>query len=224
MLQGLRIDYVLVTSDLLPKMGTCQVVDTPPKWSDHAALLAEVNDVDPPPLHEPLPTSSRRSKRFDQRSQRSIAMMFAKKQSNASNLEARPQEPCEATADSSAATNGVAKADGKAVEREETLLEADRAKEVKEETRNSKRQRTDRQASEPGIEREREEAASKCELTSNRVELVEQKGRQLSAGAKPTGDTSAAKVSKVGAKKKEGPTREKGQTVIASFFSKATTR
>lgn len=35
LLQGLRIDYFLLTPGLLDKVVACEMVPTPPKWSDH---------------------------------------------------------------------------------------------------------------------------------------------------------------------------------------------
>ena len=42
--QGLRIDYVLVSRGLLPHITSCEILlDLPPKWSDHAPLLLEID-------------------------------------------------------------------------------------------------------------------------------------------------------------------------------------
>jgi hypothetical protein len=41
--QGLRIDYALLSSGLRDALGSCEVLlDLPPKWSDHAPLLLEL--------------------------------------------------------------------------------------------------------------------------------------------------------------------------------------
>ena len=43
-MQGLRIDYALVSSGLLDKVTSSEVLlELPPKWSDHAPLLLELN-------------------------------------------------------------------------------------------------------------------------------------------------------------------------------------
>jgi exonuclease III len=42
MLQGLRIDYVLCSRGLLPQVVSCEIMDTPPKWSDHAGGAAAI--------------------------------------------------------------------------------------------------------------------------------------------------------------------------------------
>ncbi len=46
---GVRIDYVLVTKGLLSKVKTCEVVRgnswIPHKWSDHFALLLDINST-----------------------------------------------------------------------------------------------------------------------------------------------------------------------------------
>lgn len=80
-LQGVRIDYVLVSPGLLAKMGKCEIIDTPSKWSDHAALLVNLKDCSPPEAHPPVLGSSKRMKKFDTRSQPTIASMFARKSS-----------------------------------------------------------------------------------------------------------------------------------------------
>lgn len=66
-----------MSPDVLPGVGTCQILDTPHKWSDHAALLVDIQGLQSPSSHEPVPESSRRLKKFDKRKQRSIASMFA---------------------------------------------------------------------------------------------------------------------------------------------------
>ena len=45
--------------------------------SDHAALVLELRGVQPPPPHAPCAASSARDRRFNDRSQRSLAAMFA---------------------------------------------------------------------------------------------------------------------------------------------------
>lgn len=37
--QGVRIDYALCSPGLVDKVVSCEIVSTPPKWSDHAALI-----------------------------------------------------------------------------------------------------------------------------------------------------------------------------------------
>jgi len=68
-----------VSRNLLPNAGPCSILDTPFKWSDHAALLITLEGVDPPAKHPPLPQSSRRMKKFDTRNQPSVASMFTRK-------------------------------------------------------------------------------------------------------------------------------------------------
>lgn len=43
--QGVRIDYALCSAGLVDKVVSCEIVSTPPKWSDHAAItLGEADD------------------------------------------------------------------------------------------------------------------------------------------------------------------------------------
>ena len=43
--QGVRIDYALCSAGLVDKVVSCEIVSTPPKWSDHAAItLGEAGD------------------------------------------------------------------------------------------------------------------------------------------------------------------------------------
>lgn len=81
LLQGLRIDYVLVSPDVLPDVGPIQILDLPHKWSDHAALFVSVSNLEPPPSHGPVPESSKKMKQFMRQKQRSIATMFASRSS-----------------------------------------------------------------------------------------------------------------------------------------------
>lgn len=80
-----------MSPSLLPDMGHCQLLDTPHKWSDHAALFVTVSNVEPPLKHDPVPQSSKRLKQFDTRKQRSIAAMFAGRA--ASSAAKQPQNP-----------------------------------------------------------------------------------------------------------------------------------
>lgn len=85
LVQGVRIDYVLASPGLLPKMGKVEIVSAssiPEKWSDHAALRVTVRDISPPEPHPAIPESSKRMKKFDTRSQPTIASMFARKASS----------------------------------------------------------------------------------------------------------------------------------------------
>ena len=42
--QGLRIDYILLSSGLLPRATSCEVMlDLPPKWSDHAPVVLDIH-------------------------------------------------------------------------------------------------------------------------------------------------------------------------------------
>ncbi len=38
-LQGVRIDYALLSPGLLKHVVSCEILSLPPKWSDHAALV-----------------------------------------------------------------------------------------------------------------------------------------------------------------------------------------
>ena len=79
--QGLRIDYVLVTPGLIDKIKFCEILGTetlPAKWSDHAGILVELNDVEAPPKHSPCLHWRNLEKKFLDRSQRSIAQFFGK--------------------------------------------------------------------------------------------------------------------------------------------------
>ncbi len=79
MLQGVRIDYALLSPELLQQLVSCEVISTlPPKWSDHAAVLLELADIPALPKHPPCALSSRRIKRFQQ-PKTSVASLFAKK-------------------------------------------------------------------------------------------------------------------------------------------------
>ena len=83
-LQGVRIDYVLLSPGLLQRVVSCEVISTlPPKWSDHAALLLELRDIPPAQPHPPCALSSARMKRFA-KPKASIASMFAKRRADAS--------------------------------------------------------------------------------------------------------------------------------------------
>ncbi|KAK9819914.1 hypothetical protein WJX72_003899 [[Myrmecia] bisecta] len=77
--EGLRIDYALCTPGLLAKVVSCEVVQTPPKWSDHAAMVLELRDISPIAAHAPCALSSSRMKRFNDRGQPSVATMFGRK-------------------------------------------------------------------------------------------------------------------------------------------------
>ncbi len=81
-LQGVRIDYVLLSPGLLQRVVSCEVISSlPPKWSDHAALLLELRDVLPAQPHPPCALSSARMKRFA-KPKASIASMFAKRRAD----------------------------------------------------------------------------------------------------------------------------------------------
>ncbi|CAL8460704.1 g235 [Coccomyxa elongata] len=77
--EGVRIDYALLTPELLQRLVSCEIISTlPPKWSDHAAVLLELADIPTLPKHPPCALSSRRIKRFQQ-PKTSVASLFAKK-------------------------------------------------------------------------------------------------------------------------------------------------
>jgi len=76
--EGCRIDYILLTPELRRRVVSCEVLlETNPKWSDHAGVLIELKGLDPLPLFPPALLSSRRMKAFNDRSQPSIRSMFA---------------------------------------------------------------------------------------------------------------------------------------------------
>ncbi|GMH33999.1 hypothetical protein BSKO_01833 [Bryopsis sp. KO-2023] len=75
--KGLRIDYALCSKGLADKLVSCEVIDTPRKWSDHAALIVEFSDIPPSEAQPACPLSSRKMKKF--KKQKTIASMFAKK-------------------------------------------------------------------------------------------------------------------------------------------------
>lgn len=81
---GVRIDYVLVTKGLLAKVKTCEVVSgnswIPHKWSDHFALLLDI-DLDIPDRQDEKScvTWSRLYSRLVDSKQRTILSMFARK-------------------------------------------------------------------------------------------------------------------------------------------------
>ena len=80
--QGVRIDYVLLSAGLVPRVVSCEVISKlPPKWSDHAALLLELRDIPPVQPHPPCALSSARMKRFA-KPKASIASMFAKRRAD----------------------------------------------------------------------------------------------------------------------------------------------
>ena len=106
-MQGVRIDYVLVSPGLLARMGKCEIISTPSKWSDHAALLVTVKDIIPPEPHNPVPQSSKRMKRFDTRSQPTIASMFARRSSKVTSAAAKSAAPGTASALQPNADNAV---------------------------------------------------------------------------------------------------------------------
>lgn len=79
-LQGVRLDYALLSKALLNSLESCEIVATPPKWSDHAALLLALKDVPGPEPHPPCALSSAR--RFG--AQPSVAALFSRKRPTAS--------------------------------------------------------------------------------------------------------------------------------------------
>jgi len=81
---GVRIDYVLVTKGLLPKVRACEVVNgnswIPHKWSDHFALLLDIDlDIADRDNGKSCVTWSRLYSRLVDSKQRSILSMFARK-------------------------------------------------------------------------------------------------------------------------------------------------
>lgn len=89
-LQGVRIDYALISPGLLQRVVSCEIVSNlPPKWSDHAALLLELKDIPAAQPHPPCALSSLRMKRFA-KPKASIASMFAKRLATDSASGAQP--------------------------------------------------------------------------------------------------------------------------------------
>ena len=89
--RGSRIDYILVTRDLVDKVVSCEIIPTskiPPKWSDHAAVRLTLRGVSRPPPHPPISTSSLKDKRWH--GQRTITSMFAPKVTT--NVNAKPDQ------------------------------------------------------------------------------------------------------------------------------------
>lgn len=77
--QGLRIDYVLATPNLLQKIVSCEVLSTeilPPKWSDHSGILVELKGVQGGKEVHKCKEWLELHKRFHDPSQRSILSMF----------------------------------------------------------------------------------------------------------------------------------------------------
>ena len=100
--QGVRIDFILATPNVLPFIKTCEILGQdvlPPKWSDHAGILVEIEennkkvkdgtkDVEvevkesyvevfaPPEKHPPCKEWVKLHRRFHDPSQKSILSMF----------------------------------------------------------------------------------------------------------------------------------------------------
>eukprot|EP00884_Botryococcus_braunii_P000520 jgi/Botrbrau1/10469/Bobra.0133s0075.1 len=77
--EGVRIDYALVSGGLRGSVKSCEVVSVPPKWSDHACLVLELEGVEAPGPHPPCPLSSACMRQFNDRSQRSLTSLFKRK-------------------------------------------------------------------------------------------------------------------------------------------------
>lgn len=109
-LQGLRIDYALCSTSLLPHVTKCEILlDLPPKWSDHAPVLLELQlsaavQTDTASCqqqsrqHQPesCPMWQQLLKQFADPSQKSIASMFraaSKSQSNSGSNSAVRKAP-----------------------------------------------------------------------------------------------------------------------------------
>ena len=71
---------MLVSPGLLPHLGPAEILSLPPKWSDHAAVALTLQDISGPEPHPPCAQSSHKDPRFSQRSQPSVAAMFARSQ------------------------------------------------------------------------------------------------------------------------------------------------
>lgn len=83
-MQGLRIDYALCSKGLLQHVKSCDILlDLPPKWSDHAPVLLELDlpaaaapASQAPQQQIACPMWQQLLKQFADPSQRSIASMF----------------------------------------------------------------------------------------------------------------------------------------------------
>lgn len=78
--QGVRIDYVLATPGIAARIKSCEILsadDIPPAWSDHAAMLIELDqEVQPPPEHAPCLEWTKLLGRFQDNKQRTLLSMF----------------------------------------------------------------------------------------------------------------------------------------------------
>ena len=87
--EGLRIDFILATEKLASKITRCDVLGAdmlPPKWSDHAGILVEIDTTDcikAPQPHPPCKEWVKLNKRFNDPSQKSILSMFGKRKAPA---------------------------------------------------------------------------------------------------------------------------------------------
>ncbi len=82
-LQGLRMDFAVVSKGLLPHVVSCEILqDMPPKWSDHAPVVLELQGLQPPqPQKAPCAAWTQLLKRFRDPKQRSLASMWGAKAS-----------------------------------------------------------------------------------------------------------------------------------------------
>lgn len=91
--EGLRIDYVLMTPGIAENVTSCEVLGTdvlPAKWSDHAGIILELEEMPPPQEHPPCQEWRSLEHRFVDPSQPSIAAFFSretKKRSRQSDAE-----------------------------------------------------------------------------------------------------------------------------------------
>lgn len=82
--EGVRIDYVLASKNLLPAISRCDILGgadcLPPKWSDHAGIVLEMDLelTECPTIHPPCAAWTKLNSRFNDPKQRSIATMFKK--------------------------------------------------------------------------------------------------------------------------------------------------
>lgn len=107
--EGVRIDFILATENLVPFIKSCEILGQdvlPPKWSDHAGILVEIEETQgqnkeeslvevdnilvPPAKHPPCKEWVKLNKRFNDPSQRSILSMFGG--ANASKAKRKEEE------------------------------------------------------------------------------------------------------------------------------------
>ena len=225
-LQGLRIDYVLVSPNVLPDVGPCRIIDTPHKWSDHAALHVSIANLHPPPPHEPVAESSKKMKQFNKQGQRSIAAMFAGRASapRPSQAGALPGVLAERDGTAGRSTDGF-ESGGLRPGASQFGGGSPTAEDVEEMRPERKRRKAEsqRQAEagpiqevKPNLEQATPTDRSTIKLSKERELLLPQN----QVDKKQASKEAAAKEPSTAVKKAEQMKRDKGQQGIRSFFAK----